>query len=86
MNQNFAETIKRLRNEKGLSQIQLADQMFVTHSTVSRWESGSRLPDAVMISRLAKCLGISTETLFSLISEDEDTPNIIMVDDEEIIL
>ena len=86
MNQSFAETIRQLRIERGLSQIQLADQMFVTHSTVSRWESGSRLPDAVMISRLAKCLGISTETLFSLISEDEDTPNIIMVDDEAIIL
>ena len=85
MNQTFAETIRRLRNEKGLSQIQLADLMYVTHSTISRWESGNRLPDAVMISRLAKCLGTSTETLFSLVSEEE-TPNIIMVDDEAIIL
>ena len=86
MNQTFAEAIRQLRNEKGLSQIQLADQMYVTHSTISRWESGSRLPDAVMISRLAKCLGTSTETLFNLISEEEETPNIIMVDDEAIIL
>ena len=60
--------------------------MFVTHSTISRWESGSRLPDAMMISRLAKCLGTSTETLFSQISEEKETPNIIMVDDEAIIL
>ena len=86
MNQTFAETIKQLRTERGLSQIQLADQMFVTHSTISRWESGSRLPDAMMISRLAKCLGTSTETLFSQISEEKETPNIIMVDDEAIIL
>jgi transcriptional regulator with XRE-family HTH domain len=86
MNQTFAETIKQLRTEKGLSQIQLADLMFVTHSTISRWESGSRLPDAMMISRLAKCLGTSTETFFSLISEETETPNIIMVDDEAIIL
>ena len=86
MNQTFAETIRKLRNDRGLSQIQLADQMFVTHSTISRWESGSRLPDAMMISRLAKCLGTSTETLFSLISEEKETPNIIMVDDEAIIL
>lgn len=85
MNQIFAETIRQLRNDRGLSQIQLADQMFVTHSTISRWEAGSRMPDAVMISRLAKCLGTSTETLFRLISEEE-TPNIIMVDDEAIIL
>ena len=39
-----------------------------------------------MISRLAKCLGASTESLFSLLSEEEETPNIIMVDDEGIIL
>ena len=85
MNQAFAEAIRQLRNDKGLSQTQLADLMYVTHSTISRWESGNRLPDAVMISRLAKCLGTSTETLFSLVSEEE-TPNIIMVDDEAIIL
>ena len=86
MNQAFAEAIRQLRNDKGLSQTQLADLMYVTHSTISRWESGSRLPDAVMISRLAKCLGTTTEALFSLISEEEETPNIIMVDDEAIIL
>ena len=47
--------------------------MYVTHSTISRWEAGSRLPDAMMISRLAKCLGTSTEFLFSLISEEKET-------------
>ena len=86
MNQVFAETIRQLRLERGLSQIQLAEQMYVTRSTVARWESGSRMPDAVMISRLAKCLGTSHEALFSLLSEEEETPNIIMVDDESIIL
>lgn len=86
MNQSFAETIRQLRIERGLSQIQLAEQMYVTRSTVARWEAGSRMPDAVMISRLAKCLGTSTETLFSLVSEEEESPNIIMVDDEGIIL
>ena len=85
MNQTFAETIRQLRIERGLSQIQLAEQMYVTRPTVARWESGSRMPDAMMISRLAKCLGTSTETLFSLLSEEE-IPNIIMVDDEAIIL
>jgi transcriptional regulator with XRE-family HTH domain len=86
MNQSFAETIRQLRIERGLSQIQLAEQMYVTRSTIARWEAGSRMPDAVMISRLAKCLGTGTETLFSLLSEEDETPNIIMVDDEGIIL
>ena len=86
MSNTFADTIRQLRINKGLSQLQLADQMYVTHSTISRWEAGSRLPDTMMISRLAKCLGTSTEFLFSLISEEKETPNIIMVDDEAIIL
>ena len=86
MNQTFAEIVRQLRNDRGLSQDQLAKQMYVTRSTIARWESGSRMPDAVMIARLAKCLGTSTETLFNLLSEEEESPNIIMVDDEGIIL
>ena len=86
MNQTFAETIKQLRNEKGMSQAQLAEQMFVTRSTIARWETGSRMPDAVMIARLARCFGTKTEQLFSLLTESEEIPNIIMVDDESIIL
>ena len=86
MKQTFAEAIRKLRIERGLSQVQLAEQIYVTRSTIARWESGSRMPDAVMISRLAKCLGTSTSALFSLLSGEEETPNIIMVDDEGIIL
>lgn len=86
MSQTFAETIRRLRNDRGLSQGQLAEQMYVTRSTIARWESGSRMPDAVMIARLAKCLGTSAESLFNQLSEEEEIPNIIMVDDEGIIL
>jgi len=86
MNQTFAETIRLLRTERGLSQSQLAEQMYVTRSTIARWEAGSRLPDAVMIVRLAKCLGTGAEGLFTLLSEEEEAPNVIMVDDEGIIL
>ena len=86
MNQTFAETIRQLRTEQGLSQAQVADQMYVTRSTVARWETGSRMPDAVMITRLAKCLGTKAESLCNLLSDQEDAPNIIMVDDEGIIL
>ena len=86
MNQSIAETIRQLRNERGLSQAQLAEKMYVTRSTVARWESGSRLPDAAMIVRLAESLGTSAETLFSILSGKDELINIIMVDDEGIIL
>ena len=46
MNTMFAETLRKLRKEKGLSQSQLSSQMFVNKSTIARWENGTRLPDA----------------------------------------
>jgi len=86
VNAKFTETLRKLREEKGLSQKQLGKQMFVNHSTIARWENGTRLPDAVMISRLAKCLGVDTNTLFLLAAESEESPNVIMVEDSKVIL
>ena len=86
MNVVFSETLRKLREEKGLSQKQLGKQMFVNHSTIARWENGTRLPDAAMISRLAKCLGVDTNTLFRLAAESEESPNVIMVEDSKVIL
>jgi transcriptional regulator with XRE-family HTH domain len=82
----FAERLKKLRTQKNISQAQLAEQMFVTQSTIARWENGSRLPDAIMISRLARQLGVDTSTLLSAAAESEQSPNIIMVDDSKVIL
>ena len=59
VNALFAETLRKLRTEKGISQSQLGKQLFVNHSTVARWENGSRLPDASMIPRLADSLGVA---------------------------
>lgn len=86
MNAIFAETLKKLRAESGLSQRELAEQMYVTRSTVARWESGSRLPDAVMMSRLAQCLDVDVSTLLSAAAISDESPNVIMVDDRKIIL
>ena len=74
------------RKEQGLSQKQLGEQLFVNHSTIARWESGTRLPEVTMIPRIARCLGIGANTLFDLVEESAESPNIIMVDDNEIIL
>ena len=86
MNMLFAKTLKKLRAERGLSQKEMAEQVFVTRPTVARWESGSRLPDAAMISRLSRCLNVDAGTLFSAAAESDESPNVIMVDDRKIIL
>lgn len=86
MGSSFAETLRRLRTEKGLSQQQLADLLFVTRPAVARWENGSRMPDAAMISRLSQCLGVDPGMLLNTIAEHVETAHIILVDDERIIL
>ena len=82
----FAETLRGLRVERGLSQRELAKMTYVTQSTVARWENGSRLPDAAMISRLAQSLGVNVNTLMSAAAMSGDSPNVIMVEDREVIL
>ena len=86
MNQFFAETLKKLRAEKGLFQKALSDKMFVTRPTVARWESGIRLPDAVMITRLAEVLGVDVNHLLSAAAASDECPNVILVDDRKLIL
>ena len=80
----FAETLRKLRTERGLSQAQLGKQLFVYRSTVTRWESGIRLPDATMIPQLARCLGVDANSLFDLAAEGDESPNIIIVDDSKV--
>lgn len=82
----FAETLKRLRTEQGLSQAQLAGQVYVTRSTVARWENGSRLPDAAMINRLAQNLGVDVNALLNAAVESDEAPNVIMVEDRRVVL
>lgn len=86
MKQYFSETLRKLRTEKGLSRQELADKMFVTRSTVARWETGSRLPDAAMIYRLSVALGADIDILLSAVAQSDECPNVIMVDDNKIIL
>ena len=86
MNTLFAKTLRKLREEKGLTQKELGQRLFVTHSTIARWENATRLPDATMIPRIAKCLEVEAQELFQLAAQSEESPNVIIVDDSKIIL
>ncbi len=82
----FAKTLKKLRTEKGLSQRELADKMYVTRSTIARWENGSRLPDVAMITRLSERLDEDVSILLNAAAEGDESPNVILVDDTKITL
>ena len=86
MKDSFADTLKQFRTEKNLSQQQLADMLFVERSTIANWETGRRIPDAVLLLRISKCLDMDINILLETIDNTVEEPNIIMVDDESIIL
>lgn len=46
--------MQTLRKEKGLTQEQLAEQFNVSNRTVSRWETGTNMPDISLIVELAE--------------------------------
>ena len=49
-----ASSIKRLREDRGLTQRALAESLGVTDKAVSKWESGRGLPDISLVEPLAQ--------------------------------
>ncbi len=58
-------TIKKLREAKGLTQLQLSDEIGVTAKAVSKWETAKGLPDISLIEPLSQALGVSVLELMS---------------------
>ena len=58
-------TIKALREAKGLTQSQLAEQIGVSDKTVSKWETAKGLPDLSLLEPLGQALGVSVLELLS---------------------
>ncbi len=59
----FAERIYRQREDKGLSQEQVAEQIGVSAWTVADWERGAAMPDAETLAALAAFYGVAQEEL-----------------------
>ena len=54
MNQvKIGEFLRELRKEKGLTQEQLAEQFNISRRSVSRWETGSNMPDVGLLIEIA---------------------------------
>lgn len=60
-----AQTIRRLREGKRMTQSELADRIGVSSKTVSKWETGKGLPDVSLIEPLSRSLGVSVMELMS---------------------
>ena len=57
--------LQKLRKDKGLTQEQLAEKMNVARRTVSRWETGSNMPDLDILIELADLYGVDLRELLN---------------------
>ncbi|GAA6398203.1 helix-turn-helix domain-containing protein [Sellimonas intestinalis] len=75
----ISDLIKSARIEKGLTQQQLADAIFVTRQTISKWELGKSVPDQASLVLLYQCLDIKDNEKKQLSKLIFNKQNIILV-------
>ena len=57
--------LRDLRKEKGLTQEELAEKLYVNNRTISRWENARTMPDFDVLIELAKLYDVSVEELLN---------------------
>lgn len=57
------DVLFKLRTDKGLSQDELAEKIFVTRQAVSRWENGETVPNTETLKLLSRVFDVSINTL-----------------------
>lgn len=62
----FCERFKELRLEKNLSTSKLGEILGVSHTTISRWESGVIIPSIVHLKNIAVYFGVTADYLIGL--------------------
>ncbi len=62
-NEKFGLFLSQTRKEKNLTQKELAEQLFVSDKTVSKWERGLSMPNVILLIPIADVLGITVTEL-----------------------
>ena len=64
-NVKIGNLINKLRKEKGMTQLQLAERLHISDKTVSKWERGLGCPDVSLLTDLSRVFGVDLEKLLS---------------------
>ena len=80
----IAEKVKKLREQKGLSQAELARLLGITRSSVNAWEMGISVPSTQYIVDLAGVFDISTDYLLGV--DSSSTISVAGLTDSDILL
>ena len=62
---SLAENIYRFRTERNMSQLDLANDLEVSRQSVSKWETGTAVPELDKLVRLSKLFDVSLDELVS---------------------
>ena len=62
----WGETIKDIRERRGLSQQEVADELEVSKATVSRWEHEIAMPNAIYALKLSRILKVDLDVIFDI--------------------
>ena len=62
---DFSEKLQYLRKEKGMTQEQLAKELFVSRTAVSKWESGRGYPGIDSLKMISEYFGVTVDELLS---------------------
>ncbi|MGJ5713185.1 helix-turn-helix domain-containing protein [Staphylococcus auricularis] len=68
----LAEYLKEARESKDLTQEDVAQKLFVTRQTISRWEQGVTLPNVYVLEALSSIYDVPLEYLINGISEEKE--------------
>lgn len=63
--QRIGNFLKQLRNEQGMTQEQLAEKLNVSRRTVSRWETGTNMPDLDLLIEMADLYTVDLRELLN---------------------
>ena len=61
----FNEKLQELRQQKSLTQEELAEQLFVSRTAISKWESGRGYPNIDSLKAISKFFGVTVDELLS---------------------
>ena len=61
----LSEKLQELRKEKGLTQEELAEALFVSRTAISKWESGRGVPNIESLKAISKFFSVSIDELLS---------------------
>jgi len=61
---NIGEKIKMLRQNRGITQKELAEILLISPQAVSKWETGKSIPDVCILPQIAGFFEVSISALF----------------------